>query len=207
MSLTVVVTAFTLVALLGAGWLADRLLGKTTEQWARRVANKGTSRVGTLHRTGLGTAPALAGEDPVNPGVVSIPTNTCSNSSPAREVARMSVVRIHLHPDGSDIDASREFYVDALGLEVAMQDPVLCLASPVNPAAQVILEPPGFEDPQPSLGVEPDDPSEVDAAHDDAIRRGLRIVYPITDEPWGVRRFFVEDPGGTIVNVLAHIAA
>ncbi len=24
--------------------------------------------------------------------------------------------------------------------------------------------------------------------------------------PWGVRRFFVEDPGGTVVNVLAHLA-
>ena len=31
------------------------------------------------------------------------------------------------------------------------------------------------------------------------------VAYPLTDEPWGVRRFFVEDPGGTIVNVLAHI--
>jgi uncharacterized glyoxalase superfamily protein PhnB len=39
-----------------------------------------------------------------------------------------------------------------------------------------------------------------------AIERGLRVVYPIRDEPWGVRRFFVEDPSGTIVNVLAHSA-
>lgn len=35
--------------------------------------------------------------------------------------------------------------------------------------------------------------------------RGLRIVYPLTDEPWGVRRFFVEDPDGRIINVLAHL--
>jgi uncharacterized glyoxalase superfamily protein PhnB len=49
------------------------------------------------------------------------------------------------------------------------------------------------------------DPDAVDAAHAEAVRRGLRIVYPLTDEPWGVHRFFVEDPGGTIVNVLAHI--
>jgi hypothetical protein len=38
------------------------------------------------------------------------------------------------------------------------------------------------------------------------VRRGLRVVYPLTSEPWGVRRFFVEDPGGTVVNVLAHLA-
>jgi uncharacterized glyoxalase superfamily protein PhnB len=49
------------------------------------------------------------------------------------------------------------------------------------------------------------DAAAVDAAHAEAVRRGLRVVYPLTDEPWGVRRFFVEDPGGTIVNVLAHI--
>jgi len=117
----------------------------------------------------------------------------------------VSAVRIHPYPSGRDISSSREFYVGVLGLEVAMEDPVLCLRSPVNPSAQVILEPPGFEDPQPALGVELGDPDAVDAAHAAAVRRGLRVVYPLTDEPWGVRRFFVEDPGGTIVNVLAHI--
>lgn len=43
------------------------------------------------------------------------------------------------------------------------------------------------------------------AAHAEAVRRGLRVVYPLTDEPWGVRRFFVEDPSGTVVNVLARL--
>jgi hypothetical protein len=32
-------------------------------------------------------------------------------------------------------------------------------------------------------------------------------VYPLTNEPWGVRRFFVKDPSGTIVNVLSHVTA
>jgi uncharacterized glyoxalase superfamily protein PhnB len=45
----------------------------------------------------------------------------------------------------------------------------------------------------------------VDAAHAEILRRGLRVVYPVADEPWGVRRFFVEDPGGTVVSILAHI--
>jgi hypothetical protein len=36
------------------------------------------------------------------------------------------------------------------------------------------------------------------------LRRGLAVVYLLSNEPWGVRRFFVEDPGGTVVNVLAH---
>lgn len=127
-------------------------------------------------------------------------------SQDSATLPRMSVKRIHPYPSGRDIAASRAFYVEALGLEVAMEDPVLCLVSPENPTAQVILVPPGFEDPQPSLGVELEDPQAVDTAHAEAVRRGLRVVYPVTDEQWGVRRFFVEDPGGTIVNVLAHLS-
>jgi catechol 2,3-dioxygenase-like lactoylglutathione lyase family enzyme len=117
----------------------------------------------------------------------------------------MNVVRIHPYPEVADLPASQEFYADVLGLEVAMEDPVVCLRSPDNHTAQVILEPPGFESPQPVLGIELAAPTEVDAAHAESVARGLRVVYPLTDEPWGVRRFFVEDPGGTVVNVLAHL--
>ncbi|WP_265446306.1 VOC family protein [Flexivirga meconopsidis] len=46
--------------------------------------------------------------------------------------------------------------------------------------------------------------SDVDAAYADAQRRGYRIVHPLTHEEWGVRRFFVQAPDGTIVNVVAH---
>ncbi len=86
-----------------------------------------------------------------------------------------------------------------------MEDPVLGLRAPDNPTAQVLIPPTGMEDPQPRFGVDVGDPAAVDAAHAEALRRGLRVVYPLTDEPWGVRRFFVEDPSGTVVNVLAHL--
>jgi uncharacterized glyoxalase superfamily protein PhnB len=46
----------------------------------------------------------------------------------------------------------------------------------------------------------------VNAAHADALARGLDIVYPLTDEPWGIRRFFVREPSGTVVNVASHLA-
>jgi uncharacterized glyoxalase superfamily protein PhnB len=45
----------------------------------------------------------------------------------------------------------------------------------------------------------------VDHVHSGAVSRGLNIVYPLTNEPWGVRRFFVIDPSGTIINVMCHI--
>ena len=38
----------------------------------------------------------------------------------------------------------------------------------------------------------------------EARRRGYEIVHPLTEEPWGVRRFFVRDPNGVVVNVVAH---
>jgi catechol 2,3-dioxygenase-like lactoylglutathione lyase family enzyme len=117
----------------------------------------------------------------------------------------MTVRRILPYAGGDDLPASREFYVEVLGLDVAMEEPVLGLQSPDNPTAQVLIPPRGMEDPQPHFGVDVGDAAAVDAAHAEAVRRGLRIVYPLTDEPWGVHRFFVEDPSGTIVNVLAHI--
>jgi uncharacterized glyoxalase superfamily protein PhnB len=44
----------------------------------------------------------------------------------------------------------------------------------------------------------------VDAVHDAMRAAGAEIVHPLTDEPWGVRRFFVRDPSGKVVNVLTH---
>jgi catechol 2,3-dioxygenase-like lactoylglutathione lyase family enzyme len=119
----------------------------------------------------------------------------------------MTVRRIVAYAGGEAVAASREFYVEVLGMRVAMEDPVLDLQSPDNPSAQVIVGAQEMQDAQPSFGVDVGEPAAVDAAHAEAVRRGLRVVYPLTDEPWGVRRFFVEDPGGTIVNVLAHITA
>ena len=45
---------------------------------------------------------------------------------------------------------------------------------------------------------------DVDALHAEAVRRGLDIVYALTDEPWGIRRFFVRAADGTVINVAMH---
>jgi catechol 2,3-dioxygenase-like lactoylglutathione lyase family enzyme len=115
------------------------------------------------------------------------------------------ITRIVAYADADDLPASRDFYVEVLGFDVAMEDPVIGVTSPANPTAQVLIPPRGMQDPPPRFGVDVGDPDAVDAAHAEAVRRGLRVVYPLTTEPWGVRRFFVEDPGGTVVNVLAHL--
>ena len=59
----------------------------------------------------------------------------------------------------------------------------------------------GSGTPVPDLSIEVDD---VDAVYARAQSAGFEITYPITDEPWGVRRFFVRDPFGRLVNILAH---
>lgn len=120
---------------------------------------------------------------------------------------RPSATRVVPYAKGEDLDASRAFYTEVLGFEVAMEEPVLGLTSPANSSAQVLIPATGFEDPQPQFGIDLGDPDAVDAAHAAAVQRGLRVVYALRDEPWGVRRFFVEDPSGTIINVLAHTGA
>lgn len=61
----------------------------------------------------------------------------------------------------------------------------------------------GSGTPVPDLSVEVDD---VDTALARMRAAGFVIEYGPVDEPWGVRRFYVRDPFGKLVNVLAHAA-
>jgi uncharacterized glyoxalase superfamily protein PhnB len=45
---------------------------------------------------------------------------------------------------------------------------------------------------------------DVDAAYARAMEAGAEVVHPLTDEPWGVRRFFVCDPDGNVLDILSH---
>ena len=45
---------------------------------------------------------------------------------------------------------------------------------------------------------------DVEAAYAQAQQRGYEIVHPLTVEPWGVHRFFVRTPDGTVVNIVGH---
>ena len=42
-------------------------------------------------------------------------------------------------------------------------------------------------------------------AYEEAKRRGYEIVHPLTDEPWGIRRFFVRAPDGNVINMAGHV--
>lgn len=59
----------------------------------------------------------------------------------------------------------------------------------------------GSGTPVPDLSIEVDD---LDAVLRKVRAAGLPIEYGPVEEPWGVRRFFLRDPFGRLVNVLAH---
>jgi catechol 2,3-dioxygenase-like lactoylglutathione lyase family enzyme len=96
---------------------------------------------------------------------------------------------------------TRDFFLDLLGFEVAMDlGWVVTLAAPTAPSIQVTVI--GNDDMSaPGISVEV---ADVDAVHARAVEQGVEIVYPLRDEEWGVRRFMVREPSGTVVNVLSH---
>jgi catechol 2,3-dioxygenase-like lactoylglutathione lyase family enzyme len=96
---------------------------------------------------------------------------------------------------------TRDFFVDLLGFEVVMDMGwVLTVASPTNSSAQVTII--GNDDmAAPGISVEV---ADVDTVHAAAVEQGFEIVYSLRDEDWGVRRFMLREPSGTIVNVLSH---
>ena len=96
---------------------------------------------------------------------------------------------------------TRDFFVDLLGFDVAMDlGWVMTVTSPTNPSAQVNII--GSDDmAAPGISVEV---ADVDAVHAKAVEHGLEIAYALRDEEWGVRRFMLREPSGTIVNVLSH---
>ncbi len=121
----------------------------------------------------------------------------------------MSIRRVVPDIVSDHLEESRKFYTDVLGFQVAMDMPIdrgriMTLVSPSNPTAQISL----LSGPAPSS--RPQDPTltievaDVDATHAKAVAAGVQIIYPLTTEPWGVRRFYVADPNGVVINVMSH---
>jgi predicted enzyme related to lactoylglutathione lyase len=115
----------------------------------------------------------------------------------------VTVRRIVPDLHAEDPAASRSFYEQVVGLEVVMdQGWIVTFAAPEDRGVQLSVMGADASAPvAPDVSIEVDD---VDAAHAAAVARGDEVVHPLTDEPWGVRRFFVRDPSGKIINILTH---
>ncbi|GGP91697.1 VOC family protein [Streptosporangium pseudovulgare] len=114
----------------------------------------------------------------------------------------MSVRRIVPNIQSGDPEESARFY-GLLGLEEVMNHGwIVTFASPSAPTAQVSVMTGDKTGPViPDMSIEVDD---VDAAYAAVRESGAEIVHPLQDEEWGVRRFFVRDPNGRVVNILGH---
>ncbi|KZF11424.1 MULTISPECIES: VOC family protein [unclassified Rhodococcus (in: high G+C Gram-positive bacteria)] len=104
----------------------------------------------------------------------------------------------------TDLDAALDKYVQVTGMEVVMNHGWIATLAPAGDgAAQLSLittDPTGPVNPSASIEVD-----DVDAAYRAAMDAEVEIVYEITNEEWGVRRFFFRDAGGNVVNVLSHL--
>jgi predicted enzyme related to lactoylglutathione lyase len=115
----------------------------------------------------------------------------------------MSIRRVVPDITSDRMDESRKFYTEFLGFDVGMDMGwVVTFVSPQNPTAQltVMQAQPPAQSPAVSIEV-----ADVDSVHAKAVAQGIKIVYPLTSEPWGVRRFFAVDPNGVVINVLSHV--
>jgi len=114
----------------------------------------------------------------------------------------MTIKRIVSDIATDDPAACARFYRDFLGMEVAMDMGwIMTFSASDGPTQISVASQGGSGTPVPGLSIEVED---VDTLHTRAVEMGFEVTYPLTDEPWGVRRFFVKDPAGTLVNVLSH---
>ncbi|OHV71383.1 glyoxalase [Mesorhizobium sp. LCM 4577] len=115
----------------------------------------------------------------------------------------MKVRRIVANIETPDIAAAKRFYQDVLGLDVLTDQgwiPTCGSAETMTVQVSFMAEG-GSGTPVPDLSIEVDD---VDAALAGMKKAGFVVEYGPADEPWGVRRFYVRDPFGRLVNILAH---
>lgn len=116
----------------------------------------------------------------------------------------MTVKRIVTNIHSDNPDALARFYRELLGLETVMDMGwIVTCASADTSAAQIsFASEGGANTPVPDVSIEVDN---IDEVYQRAERAQHDIIYPLTDEPWGVRRFYVLDPAGKTLNILAHL--
>lgn len=115
----------------------------------------------------------------------------------------MHVIRVTIDLTVPDIEAARAFYSEYLGLqaeELGLDWVTRFVVAGSGEHLQLMSRDATAPE-NPLLTVKVDD---VDGAYAEARRRGYQVVHPLTTEPWGVRRFFVRAPDGTILNIAEH---
>ncbi|MBC5824367.1 MAG: VOC family protein [Candidatus Eremiobacteraeota bacterium] len=115
----------------------------------------------------------------------------------------MTVIRIVTNIATKHVEKAQAFYADVLGLRLVMDHGwILTFASEGSAAPQIsIASEGGSGTPVPDLSIEVDD---LQGVYDRVMAGGFAVEYGPANEPWGVRRFYVRDPFGRLLNILAH---
>lgn len=116
----------------------------------------------------------------------------------------MKVKRIVTNIATPDVAAGERFYRTVLGLDLLMDMGwIATYGGEERMKVQIsLMSEGGSGTPVPDISVEVDDLDEALARVRDA---DIAIEYGPVDEPWGVRRFYVRDPFGRLVNIVRHI--
>ena len=115
----------------------------------------------------------------------------------------MTVRRIVANIGTDSMEAANAFYGGVLGMTVAMDlgwIVTLATDAPTTPQVSVAMEG-GSGTHVPDISVEVDNLDEV---YERAVAAGFPVEYGPAIEPWGVKRFYVRDPYGRLLNILAH---
>ena len=115
----------------------------------------------------------------------------------------MQVKRIVANIAAEDVAAARRFYQHLLGLDVLMDRGwIATYGSSQKMSVQVSVASQGGSGTRvPDLSIEVDD---LDSALQRVKKAKVAIEYGPANEPWGVRRFYVRDPFGRLINILMH---
>ncbi|WP_349775113.1 VOC family protein [Sphingobacterium faecium] len=117
----------------------------------------------------------------------------------------MRVKRIVANIKTENIAAAQRFYGEVLGLEKMMDHGwIETYGNEYSMPLQISFASQGGSGTDvPDLSIEVDD---IETAYSKMKEFGFTITYGPVDEVWGVRRFYVRDPFGKLVNILMHIA-
>lgn len=115
----------------------------------------------------------------------------------------MKVMRIVSNVVASNPEEGKVFYESLFGLELVMDHGwIKTFSSGEEMIAQVsVASEGGSGTPVPNLSIEVDD---LDTILERVRAANISIEYGLVSEPWGVRRFYIRDPFGTLINVLQH---
>ena len=113
------------------------------------------------------------------------------------------IKRIVVNIKTEDLSKAGLFYQDILGMEVLMDHGwIKTFGNDQEAKVQVSFATQGGNDTEvPLLSIEVDN---VDEIYQKVQQAGFEITYGMADENWGVRRFFVKDPFGNLINILQH---